>query len=226
MNIDEYVSNITRDSFGWWKVVFRSPHLHKVLESTIFHDLEWLFTLWHPTDDFGPASTWNKVEGEAQQWVSYLASVEVCWRYEKVTFPFPICSNLAVIDPSRNFVFASTMHALSRFCVPSAASTALLPQQFFACQWRPLVDLASLVSKNRWTSCPFFPLHFPAVHSNTWRWRPFTYSTWSLFLKKTYMGDVQSFDKHSYWIMISSVWYTQWSSYPIQPQRSLRVLQG
>ena len=73
----------------------------------------------------------------------------------------------SVIDPSHNFVFARTMWALSRSCVPSAAAIASLPQQFFACLWKLLVDFALLVSKNWQTLCPFFPLHLPAAHSNT-----------------------------------------------------------
>jgi len=52
--------------------------------------------------------------------VSYLASVEVCWWCKKVTLPFLICSNSAVIVPSRNFNFSKTMHAASKSLVPSA----------------------------------------------------------------------------------------------------------
>lgn len=75
----------------------------------------------------------------------------------------------------------------------SAASTASVPQQFLACRRRPLVDLASPVSKNLRTSRPFFPRHLPALHSNTWARRPLMVSTRGSFLKKTYMGEVHSF---------------------------------
>ena len=209
MNINKHIPNITGDGFWWRNVVFRSPCLHEHLESSVFHYFEGPFTLWHPTDNFSPTRIQNEVGEKYQRWVwvSYLASVEVCWQCEKFTFPFMICSNWAVMDLSCNLVFTYTKCALSRSRESSAAPTASPPQNFLACQRSPLVDLASAVSKNQQMSRPFFPLHFSAAHSNTWRQQPFTCSTRGSFLKKTYIGDVHSFDKCSNWLAISSVWY-------------------
>ena len=169
-------------------MVFRSSCLHETLKGPVVHYLEGPFTFWHPTDDFGSTSIQNQVESggfSAQQWVSYLACVEVCWRWEKVTFVLPMRSNWAVMDPSRNLVFANTKHALSRPSVPSAASTASPPQQFLACRRSPLVDLASAVSRYLRTSQPFFPRHLPAAHIKTWTRRPFMFSIWGSGLKNT-----------------------------------------
>ena len=173
------------DCFHWWNLVFWPPCLHEVLESMVLHYLEGLLTLWHPTNNFSPTKIWDQVRGKAQRWVYYLACFEVCWQWENVIFSFPIHSNWAVMEPSRNLVFVSTKRALSRLHVPSAASTALVPQQFLACRQSPLVDLASAVSKNLWTSCPFFPWHLPAAHTNTWTRQLFMYSTHGTVLKKT-----------------------------------------
>ena len=96
-----------------------------------------------------------------------LASVMVCSRCENVIFPFPICTNSAVMDPSRNFVFANTSLAASRSFVASTVSTASSPQQIFTCLRRLLVEFASPLSKNRRTSQPFFALHLEALHSKT-----------------------------------------------------------
>ena len=103
----------------------------------------------------------------------------------KCSLFFPDTFILGSNGPITQLCLCHTKHAFSRSCVPSAASTASLPQQFLVCQRSPLVDLASPVSRNWQTSHPFFPQHFLAAHSNTWTRQSFIYSTWGSFLKKT-----------------------------------------
>src|SRR6266436_8966957 len=107
-------------------------------------------------------------------------------------------SKASVMDP---FLFtpdlAEAVRAPSRFAVLSAALTASSPQHSLACRRRPLVDLASPVSRNRRTSRPCFPLQWVAAHTNTWTRRCSTYSIQGIRLKKTYIGEVQSLARRS-----------------------------
>ena len=150
------------DCFHWWNVVFLSSWGSGIHGPSLSGRATYSLT---PNEQFWPYKDMGSGGGKAWRWVYYLACLEVCWRWENVNFSFPICSNWAVMEPSCNLVFVSTKHALSRSHVPSAASTALVPQQFLACWWSPLVYLASAVSKNLWTSCPFFPQHLPVTHT-------------------------------------------------------------
>ena len=97
------------------------------------------------------------------------------------------------------------VRAPSKSLVLSAALTASSPQHIFACWRRPLVNLASPVSRKCHMSWPCFPLQWEAAHSKTWTRRLSTYSIWGVRRKNTCMGEIQSFARWSGYQVSSSI---------------------
>lgn len=87
------------------------------------------------------------------------------------------CSNSAIIEPSRSFVFNRTTWALSKSWVPSATATASLPQQFLACWQRPLVDSVQKptnippIFSSTLPSTTFKHIHTMVIHILNPRWQ-------------------------------------------------------
>lgn len=156
---------------------FWNPRSLTILNGRLLSDTQWTIS----------ALEAYRVRWEKWPEVSILPSF--CWTVLtmwKGSPPFSDTFKLGGNGPITQLgLFTSTERALSKSCVPSATSTASLPQQILACQQSPLVDLASPVSKNWRTSHPFFPRHFPVAHWNTWTRQPFIYSTRGSFLKNT-----------------------------------------
>ena len=120
-----------------------------------------------------------------------------------------MCSKASVMLPFLfNPALLKTVCAPSKSLVLSAAITALSPQHIFTSWCRPLIDLASPVSRKRHTSWPCFPLQWQAVQSKTWTWRLSTYSMWGVCQKNMlYMGEIQSFARQSGYQVSSSMEY-------------------
>ena len=99
----------------------------------------------------------------------YRDSAFVCARCEYVTFPFPVLSNTAVIDPSRSSAPFRACLAVSMVSASSDLSTISRPQQLMACTRSVLVEALSFVSRKRRTRRGFFPfpLQFFALQVNS-----------------------------------------------------------
>jgi len=161
-------------------IVLRLTHLYEASKATIIDYLKWLVVFHDPADEFSTVKV-PKAYQICCRWSmgqAYCASILVCWQVLYTAFPLLIFWNASVIDP---FLLAlrpsNVAHMALTSWEPSAASTASSLQQILAGRCRLLVDLASLLSRNRQTKRVLQP-HVGAAHSKTWDLQPWMLS-WS-----------------------------------------------
>ena len=158
----KHLTDVTRNGTRRWYVILGTSCFHQVLEAAILNNTIWPCILGNPADYFSTVCLCEYIVLAYIIWFTYCVSVFVCCRCEYVTLPFPDFANAAAIDPS--FDLERISRALSALPAVMAWLTTSAPQHFFVWWCKFPVDVASDLSKKRWTVL----VHDFLKHLNSW----------------------------------------------------------